>query len=97
MHPELRYQLMHARVADWHARAQRDALARAARRARRSQPTSRAARLPAAALTPGCSPSGALATRHGWLPGPGGCAPPPSARQKGQMTQMTRISQGDAR
>ena len=33
MYPALHYQLMQARVADWHAQARRDALARAARRA----------------------------------------------------------------
>jgi hypothetical protein len=37
MHPELHYQLMKARVADLHAQAQRDALASAARQARRQQ------------------------------------------------------------
>ena len=49
MHPELHYQLMQARVADLHAQAQRDALARAARRARppRQQSRPRGRRLPA--------------------------------------------------
>jgi hypothetical protein len=37
MHPALHYQLMQARVADWHAQAQRDALARTARQAHRAQ------------------------------------------------------------
>jgi len=37
MHPELHYQLAQARVADLHRQAQRDALARAARRARRKR------------------------------------------------------------
>ena len=52
MYPELRYQLMQAQIADLHARARCDALARASRRARRSPPTYPAARLPAAAYPP---------------------------------------------
>ena len=36
MNPALHYQLMQARVAGLHAQAQRDALARAARRSRRA-------------------------------------------------------------
>jgi hypothetical protein len=50
MHPELHYQLMQARVADLHAQAQRDALARAVRRTRhtRRQPSAHPVpRLPA--------------------------------------------------
>jgi hypothetical protein len=35
MHPTVSYELMQARIADLHRQAQRDALARAARRARR--------------------------------------------------------------
>jgi hypothetical protein len=38
------YQIGKARIADWHAQAQRDALARAARRDRRAQRPSSAAR-----------------------------------------------------
>jgi hypothetical protein len=37
MNPTLHYQLMQARVADWHAQARRDALARTARQAHRAQ------------------------------------------------------------
>jgi hypothetical protein len=37
MNPALHYQLMQARVADWHAQARRDALARTARQAHRAQ------------------------------------------------------------
>lgn len=37
MNPALHYQLMQARVADRHAQARRDALARTARQARRAQ------------------------------------------------------------
>jgi hypothetical protein len=47
MHPEIHYQLMQARVADLHRAAQRDALARAARRARRQPSGHPAPRLPA--------------------------------------------------
>jgi hypothetical protein len=37
MHPALHYDLMQARLADLHHQAQRDALAHAARRARRAR------------------------------------------------------------
>jgi hypothetical protein len=37
MHPTVSYELMQARVADLHRQAQRDALARAARRTPRQQ------------------------------------------------------------
>jgi hypothetical protein len=49
MHPELQYQLMQARVADLLAQAQRAALARAARQARRQQPRPQAPRFRAIA------------------------------------------------
>jgi hypothetical protein len=53
MNPALHYQLMQARVADMHAQAQRDALARIARqahRAHRHQPQRPARRFPALAI-----------------------------------------------
>ena len=93
MYPELRYQLMQARVADLHARAQRDALARATRRARRSQP----AHPPATALTR------RLLTLLG-ARNPARVAPR-SRRMRsrainpaeGRMTQVIRFGEGDAR
>lgn len=49
MHPALHYELMQARRADLHHQAQRNALARAARRARRQQSGHPGPRLPAVA------------------------------------------------
>ena len=49
MHPALHYELMQARLADLHHQAQRDALARAARRARKQQSGHPVPRLPAVA------------------------------------------------
>ena len=97
MYPELRYQLMQARVADLHARAQRDALARATRRARRSQPAHPAARPPATALTRRLLTL--LSARN-----PARVAPR-SRRMRsrainpaeGRMTQVIRFGEGDAR
>jgi hypothetical protein len=97
MYPELRYQLMQAQIADLHARARCDALARASRRAQRSQPTDPAARLPAAALIRrrltalGARNSAWVAPRSRRMRS---CAINPA---EGRMTQAIRIGEGDVR
>ena len=94
MYPELRYQLMQAQIADLHARARCDALARASRRARRSQPTDPAARLPAAALIRrlltvlGARNSAWVAPRSRRMRS---CTINPA---EGRMTQVIRIGEG---
>ena len=51
MHPTMQYQLMNARIADLHRQAQRDGIARAAIRSRRTQARPRARFLLGRAVT----------------------------------------------